>query len=416
MRRIISFILIVFILVWSYNLFINSFIELEEIEEEPYKGIIKIEAMDVEGFPQWLRPKLRNFERANSGVYIDIVSVDSNEIGDIIPINYASEDFAIFQPLNDYFENEDLDKFRVGVLESLYYNEELLGLPIGLGNYCIYINVDKFNERMISPPLNGNWTYEEFVETLEKFKQSPRENGIIKEYSLLAPMDKDNYNIWGLILVHGGEYINYKRSRYNFYGEKAIKGLEELINLKFKYGALPDFFGIINEEISREMFIKDENVAVYIGDSFSLKTLEDNYRDGEGFNFNIVDFPSGDKNTRATLNNYLFSYGIVESQDPKKVDMCVKLLKYLTRDSNQRTLEEIRLFTVKNTIKDMYKDNITMKKLEEGLDYSIYIPLIDNYLKIEEIIHGELQAALLGEKKSYEAIETAKTRVENLSQ
>ena len=31
-----------FILIWTYNLFINNFIQLEQVEEDPYKGIIKI--------------------------------------------------------------------------------------------------------------------------------------------------------------------------------------------------------------------------------------------------------------------------------------------------------------------------------------------------------------------------------------
>ena len=31
----------------------------------------------------------------------------------------------------------------------------------------------------------------------------------------------------------------------------------------------------------------------------------------------------------------------------KKTEMCVKFLKYLTKESNQKSLEEIGLFTVK---------------------------------------------------------------------
>ena len=158
--------------------------------------------------------------------------------------------------------------------------------------YSLYINLDKFNERAISPPLNGNWTYEELVETLKKFQQFSLDNDIIKEYPLLAPMDIGDYNIWGLMLSHGGEFVNYKRMKYNFYGEKAIKGLEELIDLKYKHGILPDFFGIINREISQEMFYKDQNVAVYIGDSRLVKYLDNQYKIGNGFNFDTANFPT----------------------------------------------------------------------------------------------------------------------------
>ncbi len=39
---------------------------------------------------------------------------------------------------------------------------------------------------------------------------------------------------------------------------------------------------------------------------------------------------------------------------------------------------------------------------------------MDNYLEIETIVYEEIKAAILGEKKSYEAIEDAKIRVEAL--
>ena len=240
MRKIISFILIGFILIWSYNLFINNFIDLEEVVEEPYKGIIKIVDMDTQGFSNWLRPKIRAFERSNQG-YIELIPSDDKDMGDIIPINPRLSDFNIFEPLDEYFEKEELEKFRQTVIRSLYYKEQLLGVPIGLNTYCMYLNLDKFNENGISPPLDGNWTYEEFIDILKKFEQSYQDNDIIKEYTLLAPWDIGNYNIWGIILSDGGEFINYKRLNYNFYGEKAIRGLEKLIDLKYKHGIVPDF-------------------------------------------------------------------------------------------------------------------------------------------------------------------------------
>lgn len=414
-RKIISFILIGFILIWSYNLFINNFIELEEVVEEPYKGIIKIKEIDIEGFSKWIRPKIRTFERSNPGVYIELISIDDETLADIIPINYRFSDYNIFEPLDGYFEKSELEKFREQVIKSLYYNEQLLGVPIGLATYCMYINLDKFNERGIVPPLDGHWTYDEFLETLINFKQTSQDSDIIKEYGLVAPIEPGKYNIWSLMLMDGGEFINYKRLKYNFYGEKAIKGLEKVMDFKFEYGVLPDFFGIINDEIAWEMFNEEQNVAVYIGDSQIFNYLDNQYKMGNGFNFDTANFPTVDTNLPVILSNGIVSYGVLKSDDSKKMDICVKFLKYLTNDFNQRSLEDIGLFAVKNNIKDMYIDNIKMKRIEESLDYTQYIPLMENFLEIERIAHEEIKNAILGEKQSYEAIEDAKMRVEGLS-
>ena len=414
-RKIISFILIGFILIWSYNLFINNFVALEEIVEEPYKGMIKIVGTDIQGFSNWLRPKIRDFEKANPGVYIELTSMKDEDIGDIIPINTRIADFSVYEPLDRYFEKQELEDFRKEVIESLYYKEELLGLPVALNTYCMYINLDKLNEKGISPPLDGSWTYDEFVEKLKNFKQVSEDNDIIKEYGLLSPLDIGNYNIWGIMLSDGGELINSKRLYYNFYGEKALGGLEKLIDLKFEYGILPDFFGVISDEIAWEMFYKQQNVAVYIGNSRIMEYLDSQYKSGEGFNFDVANFPTGNKDLPTILSNGIVSYGVIKDEDPKKVEMCIKFLKYLTRDSNQKTLENIGLFTVKTDIKDMYMDNIKMKRLEEGLEHTQYIPLMPGFAEIEKIVHEEIKAAILGDKQSYEAIEDAKVRIESLN-
>ena len=89
--------------------------------------------------------------------------------------------------------------------------------------------------------------------------------------------------------------------------------------------------------------------------------------------------------------------------------------KLCPTDSNQKSLEEVGLFTVKRGVKDMYIDNPKMKKIEESLSYTHYIPFIDNWMEIDSIIQGEIRNAILGEKLSYEAIEDAKIEIEKLT-
>ncbi len=101
-----------------------------------------------------LMPKIRNFERYNPGVYIEFIPADENNMGDIILINYESFDLSILESLDEYFEKEELEKFREEVIKSLYYNEQLLGgVPVGLSTYAMYLNLDKFNERGNEPTL-----------------------------------------------------------------------------------------------------------------------------------------------------------------------------------------------------------------------------------------------------------------------
>ncbi|WP_236914876.1 ABC transporter substrate-binding protein [Clostridium sp. Cult2] len=432
MRKIISFILLGFIFIWTYNLFINNFIVLEEVEEEPYKGIIEIGDIPWNNISKgnhyrWLQERIRFFERRNPGVYIELApmdwdrfydninnSKDVDEIPDIISVNSNFFDFNILEPLDEYFNKEELEKFKHHVLKSVTYNKNLVAIPIGISTNVMYINLDKFYERGISPPVNGNWTYEEFIDSLKQLTYDSKGDGIIDQYGFIASVGANDYNIWGIILSDGGELINPKRMEYNFYGEKAIKGMEKIIDLKDKHKVVPDYFGIINEKDAWEMFYKDQNAAITIGGAWVSNFLEQLYGSGNGFNFDIVNYPIGDKDLPVALSNDIVSYGIIKKEDSKKTKMCVKFLKYLTNESNQKSLEKIGLFTVNRGIKDMYLENIKMKKIEESLVYAEYIPFIDNWTEIDAIVQEEIRKAILGEKASYEAIEDAKIEVDKL--
>lgn len=434
MRKIISFIIIGFILVWSYNLFINSFIILEEVEEEPYKGIIKIwdiprPDINTGNNYGWLQDKIQSFEKKNPGVYIELTPMkedelydniednkDIEEIPDIIPVDPKFPDFKILEPLDDFFLKDELEEFKHQVLKSINYNNQMVSVPIGMSTYVMYLNLDIFNEKGVSPPLNGSWTYEEFVDILKQLTCDSTEGGITEEYGFISPIGPGYYNAWGIILSDSGEFINNKRLKYNFYGEKAIKGLERTVDLKYKYNVTPDYFGIIDEKDTWEMFYKDQSIGVYPDGSWKVNSLEKQYKNEDGFNFDVANYPTGDKDLPVVLNNGIFSYGVIKDDNPKKTELCVKFLKSLTTDSSQSSLEDIGLFTVKRGINNMYIDNPKMKRIEESLSYTRDIPFIDNYLEIDYIIQEEVRKAILKEKSSYEAIEDAKIEIDKLGQ
>ncbi|MBZ2175911.1 extracellular solute-binding protein [Schnuerera sp. xch1] len=432
MQKIIAIILLCFILIWTYNLFIDNIITLEEVEEEPYRGIIRlwdVSRTDVNtgSMYPWLQDKIRAFERRNPGVYIEFVKTDwdsiynaingkseGDERPDIIPVDSNFFDFNMLESLDEYIDDKEVEEFKHQVIKSTIYKEQLVAIPVAMSTNVLYINLDMFHERGISPPLSGDWTYGEFVDILKKLNYDSDDDGIIDKYGFITNIDENCYNIWGIILSDGAELINPKRLEYNFYGEKAIKGLKRVVDLRKEHKVVPDYFGVISEKDAWEMFYKDQKVAAFITEAWAVDYLDERYKSGEGFNFDVVNFPKGDKNLPVILSDDIVSYGIVKDEHIKKTKMCAKFLKYLTTESNQRSLEEMGLFTVKRGIDDMYKDNLKMKKIENSLMYTEYIPFIDNKVEIDTIIQQEIRKAVLNQKSSVDAIEDAKTKINKL--
>lgn len=432
MRKIVSIILVGFIIVWTYNLFIDNIIFKEKAGEEPYKGIIRIwdiprSDISTGSMYPWLKDRIRAFEKTNPGVYIEFASTDmesiydaisgktdEEELPDIIPVDANFLYYNLLEPLDEYFREEDIDGFKHQVLKSVTYEEKIVAVPVAMSTNVMYINLDKFHERGVSPPVNDSWTFDEFVDTLKQLNYDSDGDGIIDEYGFISYVGEGCYNIWSILLSDGAEFINPKRLEYNFYGEKAIKGLERLAKLK-KLKVVPDSFGSISQNEAWEMFYKDQKAATIITGAWANSFLDGLYKSGEGFNYDIVNFPKGDKNLPVILSDDIFSYGVVKSEDLKKTAMCVKFLKFLTSDNNQRSLEKIGLFTVKRRVDDMYLDNPKMKKIENSLAYTQYIPFIDNKKDIDSIVHREILNVISGNKSSSKAIEDAKLEIDKLS-
>src|SRR5699024_10516207 len=375
----------------------------------------------------WIEEKIESFEKRNPGVYIKFTPMDWNTLEDIekefskgdkpdiIPVGNGFNYINMLEPLDEYIEDEELKSIKIQALNGVDYKGQIIAYPVALTTYSMYLNLDLFNKKGVPPPNDGNWSYEEFVETLEKLTYTDEEEGIVDYFGFNSFITPGYYNLWGIIMSDGAEIFNEKTDDYNFYGEEVINGLEKVIDLKEKYEVTPGFFGIMNEEECWEMFYKDKKVAVYPTGSWAVKVLEDLEEKGEGFNFDVANYPIGSINMPIVVSDGILSYGIMEQEDEKKKEMCVKFLKSLTEDTNQRSLEDIGLFTVKKDLDNMYINSPRMKKIEESIPYTFYLPLRDNWIDIDRILQEEIKKAIIGEKDSNKAIEDGEKRIEQLT-
>jgi multiple sugar transport system substrate-binding protein len=432
-EKITAIILISFIIFWSVYIYYNDVDSIGEKEEESYKGIITM--WDYPRFNlktgtkyQWLQDRIRKFENENPGVYIRLEpmewdegaqkieqAMETDELPDIIPLG---SDFFIpehLEPLNDYFEDEELDEFREGTIEAVMYNDTMVGVPFMMTTYVMYLNLDIFREKGVDPPYDGNWTYEEFIEKAEELTYDSDNDGLIDHFGFMSYIKPNYYNLWGIILSDGAKIYDYKKDCYCFYGDEAISGLNKIVKLKTEYKVVPDYFGIIDENESWDMFINQKNVAIYPEGSWALRVLNNMKKNGKGFNYGVANYPVSNSREPVSLSSGVGAYSILKQDDPKKRDMCIKFLKFIINDENQNSLEDLGVFAKNKAIDDMYKDDNNMKKIEESLDYVQIVPRNENWNKIDDIIQYQIKLAIIGEKSSEEAIEDAQKQVEQLT-
>lgn len=438
MKKVLAVLLVIFIISWPlyivYNRYFSTELQKENKGATQWKGVIK-----VWDFPRlniktgsrygWINEKIKRFERENPGVFIELepiswekgplkleVALQTGNLPDIAPVatdfTYIRED--ILEPLDAYFSKEELNKFKSQALRAVTYDGKLWGVPFMMTTYVMYLNLDMFRERGVEPPIDGNWTYDEFVEKMQKLTWDSDGDGEVDHFGFTSFIEPNYYNLWGIILSDGAHIIDEESGKYVFYGEKAVKGLKKVVDLKDKYNVTPKDFGLLGENEVWDMFNNKQNIAVYPTGSWAVNVLQKQYQSGKGFDFAVANYPIGDRRIPISLNNSVSAYGIFKQENKQKMEMCVKFLKFIIQEEYQRELEDLGVFPTISSIKDIYTTNPKMKRVEDCLSYTQVIPKHKKWKDIDRVLQNQIRLAIIGKKEPEEAIEEAKIQVEQI--
>lgn len=374
---------------------------------------------------KWIYEKINEFEKEHPGVYIDFQPLDWEKGGikietafkmgnppDILPI---SNDYGFFTqeylvPLNPYLSEEEISSFKEIALEAVTYDHKIWGLPWMMSIYTMVLNLDLFRERGVEPPTDGNWSYEEFIEKLQQLTFDGEGKGKVHHYGLNSFIQSGYYNLWGILLSDGGEIVD-KNFGYTFNDEKALSGLQKVIDLKQKYGVTPADFGENTSNKAWTSFYKDQNVAVYPVGTWAINVLDNLQKQGVGFNYTIASFPYGNLKVPISISSGVGAYGVTKQEDEKKLEMCIAFLKFLAKDQYQEELHRLGVFPVKKTVGNIYQEHPIMTMIYEDLGNMKIIPLHPYWKEIDQILQNEIRLGVLGEKTPQEVITDAEEKV-----
>lgn len=397
-----------------------------------WKGIITVRdypRLDVEtGYKySWIMKKIKIFEKNNPGVIIDFKPLDpefghielettikANSCPDIAPVgaNYEIISKNVLEPLDKYFNKDKIDKYKPNVISAVKYDNAIWGFPYMMENYCLFLNLDLFNERGVKPPKDGNWTYEEFIKSVKELTYDRNGDGKADIFGFNSYIKPNSYNTWGILLSDGGEIIDYRTGKYNFFDKKAVSGLKKLVDLKLVHMVTPEKFGTNSSMEAWRSFAVDKKVAVYPGKASLINTLKVLNSRGKGFNFGVANYPIGEVGIPISSGNTVTAYGIFRQEDEKKLEMCVKFLEYLTNDESQKGLYKQGVFPVKEDVGKIYKNDKMMSGIEKSSLDSPLIGMHPNWGLIDDVLQSQIRMAILGNKSPEEAIKSAKEKIE----
>lgn len=401
-------------------------------EKGHWKGVITLwdyPRLDITNGTRygWITSKIKQFEKENPGVYIELKPIDwksgpieietavkMRTYPDIAPVG---SDFTVIaqnvlEPIDRYLSATEINSYKTQALSAVRYNEKTWGFPWMMTTYTMILNMDLFHEKGLRPPQDGNWTYDEFVETLKKLTYDKDGDGENDVYGFHSFIGLNDYNTWGILLSDGAEIFDKDGLHYAFYDRRAKGGLKKLADLKLVHKVTPDDFGENTEAQAWESFYKEKKIAVYPTGTWAINVLRNLQKQGKGFNFTVANYPIGKKGVPVAIAKTTSAYGIFKQEDQEKLEMCVKFLKFISQDKYQKELNRLGVFPVKKNIGEIYKEDRIMNTIEKSLAYTQSVPPHPNWLTIEGFIQSQIRQVLLGNKSIEEALRDAKKKIE----
>jgi len=366
----------------------------------------------------WIKSKIRQFEKQNPGVYIELRELDWNEgpgflkaaakIGanpDIAPIgsDYFFISGGYLEELDGYISLEERADFIDSILDTAMYNGKTYGIPWMMTGYTMLLNTDIFSERNVSLPENGEWTYEQFVEALKQLTY----NGIYGFNSFIGP---GYYNTFGIIMCDGAQIIDDTTGRYIFNTPEAVSGLTKLCDLKHKYKVAHPDFGAMNENQAWSAFLNGKT-AVYIGGSWTVPLLR-NIQGNNGINFAVAKFPTGKSDVPLSLSSTVCSYAVFKQKDAAKKKVCIDFIKFITSKEAQKELEYLGYFPVRKSGKYLYENDKEMYTIQQNLYFAEHLPKADNWSEIDLILQTRIKEAVQGNISPEQAVKEAEKLIE----
>ncbi|HHY09806.1 MAG TPA: extracellular solute-binding protein [Firmicutes bacterium] len=382
----------------------------------------------------WIKKKIAEFEELKPGVKIELIETPWAELGDklavaiagrawpdIVPVDISGAinrnhlEQGVVEALDDFFTAEELDDFFPGALEAYTYKGKLYGVPMSMTVHVMLLNLDHFEEAGVEPPVNGQWTWAEFVEKAKALTFDSTGDGVIDKYGFSTYILEGYYEAWPFFYMDGGEPI--VGNEFGFNSPEAVKAIQKLADLKLVEGAAPVEMGSADVGGVFGAFAREgeRHVAIEPWNTWAIATVTS---EGPNYvpNIMVAEYPSGELGHPVTLGG-AGGWVVMHQRDRDKLAVIVELVKFLSTAQEQYTFAtEYGTFPARKSAEamDPFADKPHMKRAAEMVAHAVPMPEHPNWIQIDERIQAELQLVFAGEKTAEQAMEDAAKQVQRL--
>lgn len=382
----------------------------------------------------WLDAKIKEYEAANEGIEVELVQVPWAELGDKLGVAIAGKSWpdiapvdisgsavsidhieqGVVEPIDGFLDKDEKADFYENALDAYTYDGKLYGIPNSITLHSMLLNLDLFEEAGVTPPENGEWTYDEFLEAAKKLTFDRDGDGKMDVYGFSTYVMPGYYESWPFFYKNGGSPLNEDMTEFTFDSPEAVQAIQDLADLKLTEKVAPETHGGNDVGGTFQAWANEEQrtVAMQPWATWAIGAAQGKYPT----NFMVANYPTGESDTPKTIGG-VGGWVMFHQEDANKKAAIADFMKFISSAEEQNVMaQNYGIFPARISAAEMdpFKDNPEMTRAMEMSDQVVMLPRHPEWKKIDEAIQTQLQLVFNGEKTAEEAMADAKKAVDEL--
>ncbi len=251
---------------------------------------------------------------------------------------------GVLMPLDDYIarDNFDLGDFYDSALNGwARYNGHVYTLPTDIDIYAMYYNKKLFDECGVPYP-DETWDYDKYVRECKKICADTNGDGKIDRWGGSVDQFYENY-----VYSFGGSTLSSDNRRCLINSDKAVKGLQFMVDLVHKYKVAPSNEDSANM-LNNKLFIQGK-IATYAGGSWAGDIWFD--KEIKDFEWDVAPLPKGPERRASMLAGAAYA-ALSRSRHP---DEAWLLVEWMTNaDFQSQAAHRTQIIPARKSVADEY--------------------------------------------------------------
>ncbi len=368
------------------------------------------------------------FEAAHPEIPVELIHIPSasdyrlrlgadfaaGDPADVVLINYRR--FAPFaamgslEPLAPYLRRSDLisdSDFFPPATDAFRWRGQLMCIPQNISSLVVYYDKDLFDAAGLAYP-SDDWTWDEFLSTAQALTRDLDGDGVTDQYGLgteasifrLAPF------VWG----DGGELVvlesGLRPIRLALDSRAASEAVEWFVALQTEHGVVPDALAEAAED-SMSRFLNGRT-AMFLDSRRGTPTA----RAIDGFDWDVAALPTGDVSAGILHSD---AYCMAAATQDKEAAWT--FIEFANSPEGQaivarsgRTVPSLIEVAASDAFLDPEAKPANSRVWLDTIESLRAVPVMANWVDIEEIAGDELERAFYGQVSVAEAIDAMISR------